>query len=126
MSFMATAAARRYKVDHAKAQHTQQEQERNALTDITNTGAKNDKADDNKAANDDLHLVQTAGKKFVGTLMLWLPAGCEDEIWVAEEDEDFNSLDRFGEEDQPANKIQGALSDLYSVLPEEYRDPKRF
>jgi hypothetical protein len=58
--------------------------------------------------------------------MLWLPAGREDDIWAAKEDENFNPLDRFGEEDQPANKIQGALRDLYAVLPEEYRDPRDF
>ncbi|KAJ6462975.1 hypothetical protein C8R45DRAFT_940636 [Mycena sanguinolenta] len=58
--------------------------------------------------------------------MLWLPEGMEDEIWALEEDESFNDLDRFGEEDQPANKVQGALRDLYSVLPDEYRDATDF
>ncbi|KAJ7276676.1 hypothetical protein C8J57DRAFT_1504508 [Mycena rebaudengoi] len=119
-------AARRYEADRAKTQRTQQEEQRNALADVTNTRARSEKTDDDKAASDDLHFVQTAGKKFVGTLMLWLPAGHEDEIWAVEEDEDFNALDRFGKEDQPANKIQGALRDIYSVIPEEYRDPEDF
>ncbi|KAJ7687005.1 hypothetical protein B0H17DRAFT_1136513 [Mycena rosella] len=58
--------------------------------------------------------------------MLWLPAGKEDEIWGTKEQEDFNILDRFGEEDQPANKTQGALRDIYAVVPEDYRDAKDF
>ncbi|KAJ7665852.1 hypothetical protein DFH06DRAFT_984782 [Mycena polygramma] len=46
--------------------------------------------------------------------MLWLPTGWEDEVWAAKADENFNPLDRFGREGQPANKVQGALRDLYT------------
>ncbi|KAJ7125529.1 hypothetical protein C8R43DRAFT_1030425 [Mycena crocata] len=116
-------AARQYEADHANSQRTQREAHRDALADVTNTS---DKPTEDKAAEADLRFVQAAGKKFVATLMLWLPAGREDEIWAAEEDENFNLLDRFDEEDQPANKIQGALRDLYTVLPEQYRNPEDF
>jgi hypothetical protein len=58
--------------------------------------------------------------------MLWLPAGQENEIWGMEEDDDFNLLDRFGDEGQPANKIQGALRDIYGVVPEDYRNAEDF
>jgi len=118
-------AARRYEADHANSQRTEREAQRNALADITNSSTSSENAKE-KAEEEDLRFVQAAGKKFVATLMLWLPAGREDEIWAVEEDEDFNLLDRFGEEDQPANKVQGALRDIYSVLPEEYRDSEDF
>jgi len=119
-------AARRYEADRANLQRTQREAQRNALADITNSGTSNEEVSKQRAEEEDMRFVQAAGKKFVATLMLWLPAGREDEIWAAEEDENFHLLDRFGEEDQPANKIQGALRDLYTVLPEEYRDPEDF
>ncbi|KAJ7621707.1 hypothetical protein DFH06DRAFT_1482251 [Mycena polygramma] len=113
-------AARRLEAENAKSQRTQQETRRNALVDVTNIEAATEAAAADKAADDDVRFVQAAAKKFVGTLMLWLPAGWEDEVWAAKADENFNPLDRFGREGQPANKIQGALRDLYTVLPEEY------
>ncbi|KAJ7743895.1 hypothetical protein B0H14DRAFT_3607172 [Mycena olivaceomarginata] len=119
-------AARRYEADRADLLRTQREVRRNALADVTNTVANSEEAIKTKAEDDDLRFVQAAGKKFVAAMMLWLPAGREDEVWAAEEDENFNLLDRFGEEDQPTNKIQGALRDLYQVLPDEYRDPEDF
>jgi hypothetical protein len=40
--------------------------------------------------------VQAAGKKFIATLMSWLPASKEEEVWVAEEKDNFNLLDQVG------------------------------
>jgi hypothetical protein len=115
--------ARRLEADCANAQRVQQEAHRDALADVTNTQAA--PAEDASSGND-LAFIASAGKKFAVTMMIWLPAGKEDEIWATEEDEDFNPLDRFGEEGQPANKTQGALSDIYAVVPEEYRDAEDF
>ncbi|KAJ7136184.1 hypothetical protein C8R44DRAFT_869843 [Mycena epipterygia] len=106
-------AAHRYEADRADTQHTECEAQRDALADITNA---DEEVARKKSEDEDSRFVAAAGKKFVATMMLWLPAGREDE------DNDFNPLDQFREEDQPANKIQGALRDLYAVLLQEYRD----
>ncbi|KAJ6496838.1 hypothetical protein DFH09DRAFT_1447898 [Mycena vulgaris] len=111
-------AARRLEADRANTQRVQREAHRDALADVTNT--QDDSVDD--PATEELAFIASAGKKFVVTKMLWLA----DEVWKVKEDEDFNFLDRFGEEGQPANKYQGALRDIYAVVPEGYRDAKDF
>ncbi|KAJ7715085.1 hypothetical protein DFH07DRAFT_785663 [Mycena maculata] len=117
-------AARRYEADRAESQRTRREEQRNVLAEVTNVLSGSGKAGDekDKAAEDDLRFIQ----EFVATFMLWLPAGWEEEVWKAKEDEDFSVLDRFGKDEQPFNKIQGALADIYAVIPEEYRDPEDF
>lgn len=103
-------------------QRIQQEAHRDALADVTNTQATS--VEDTSA--DELAFIASAGKKFIATKMLWLPAGKDDDIWGMKEDKNFNTLDRFGEEDQPANRAQGTLRDIYAVIPEDYRDAKDF
>ncbi|KAJ7724748.1 hypothetical protein DFH07DRAFT_783221 [Mycena maculata] len=120
-------AARRYETNRAESQRTQREEQRNVLAEVTNILSGSGKAGDEKdKAEDDLRFIQAAGKKFVATFMLWLPAGWEEEVWKAKEDEDFSVLDRSGKDEQPFNKIQGALADIYAVIPEEYQDPEDF
>ncbi|KAJ7808443.1 hypothetical protein B0H14DRAFT_2608935 [Mycena olivaceomarginata] len=70
-------------------------------------------------------LYEVARRQFTPSSHLWAK-GQEDEIWGMEENKDFNPPDHFGDEGQPANKIQGALRDIYGVVPEDYRDPEDF
>ncbi|KAJ7639764.1 hypothetical protein DFH06DRAFT_1217792 [Mycena polygramma] len=119
-------AARRYEADHTNSQRVRRETHRNALADVTNTGTAADDTIEDKTVDADFRFIQAAGKKCAATLMLWLPAGREEDVWAAKEDESWDPSHRFGQKGQPGNKTQGALRDLYTVIPEEYRASEDF
>ncbi|KAJ7646384.1 hypothetical protein DFH06DRAFT_1300691 [Mycena polygramma] len=119
-------AARRYEADHTNSQRVRRETHRNALADVTNAETATDDTIEDKTADADFRFIQAAGKKCAATLMLWLPAGREEDVWAAKEDESWDPSHRFGQKGQPGNKTQGALRDLYTVIPEEYRASEDF
>ncbi|KAJ7318313.1 hypothetical protein DFH08DRAFT_714777 [Mycena albidolilacea] len=102
-------------------QNERQEESRDALANITNSAAAAGTEDD-KQTEKEVRFIESCGKKFVATRMLWLPEGLESDVFAAETDPLYNDLDRFStdEGDQPANKIQGALKDVLETIPEGY------
>jgi hypothetical protein len=101
--------------DHRRSQ---QEQQREPLTDTTNTTEQEVSAEMAAEDSQEISAVVHAAKKFVCTHLLWLPVGHEDAVFEASEADDYNPLERL----QPQNRIQGAFRDILDVLPPVYRN----
>ncbi|KAJ7217053.1 hypothetical protein GGX14DRAFT_390888 [Mycena pura] len=102
----------------------QREASRDALADRTNGADLDDSQDEEVVDIDEKKFIKALGKKFCNTHFIWVPH--PDEVYGAELDPDYNPLDRFSRENQPQNRIQGALRELRETIPEEYHDAEEF
>ncbi|KAJ7606704.1 hypothetical protein FB45DRAFT_765123 [Roridomyces roridus] len=118
-------AARALQAKVHDSQQAEQEQARNALADVSNQQDGDDEDRDDQDTAEVAH-IKRMGKKLTWTKLLWAPDDDLESVFTTDEDSQYNPKHRFGENNQPFNRIQGALRDVHAVIGESYRNDEEF